>query len=157
MKLTISIMTIVTRHFVKASKILECFESFPNSCRGINKLFSLFLTWLFVPQSSTSSAILNRKETTRMKFEHPGWNVSFAKGCGCAPPRTLPDLVKKRWGNGQLKAIFGFHAVLTAFCASFDSEELFVLKLEPSKMNPRCARCTKTVYPMEKLNCLDKV
>lgn len=23
-------------------------------------------------------------------------------------------------------------------------------------MNPQCARCTKTVYPMEKLNCLDK-
>ncbi|KAL9967699.1 hypothetical protein ACROYT_G025987 [Oculina patagonica] len=23
-------------------------------------------------------------------------------------------------------------------------------------MNPRCARCDKTVYPMEKLNCLDK-
>lgn len=112
MKLAISIMTIITRHFDKASKILECFESFLDSCRGINKLFSLFLTWLFVPQSSTSSAILNRKETTRMRFEHPGWNASFAKACGCAPPRTLPDLVKKRWGNGQLKAIFGFHAVL---------------------------------------------
>ena len=24
-------------------------------------------------------------------------------------------------------------------------------------MNPQCARCKKTVYPMEKLNCLDKV
>ncbi|XP_065185652.1 LIM and SH3 domain protein 1-like [Sycon ciliatum] len=23
-------------------------------------------------------------------------------------------------------------------------------------MNPRCARCSKTVYPVEKLNCLDK-
>ncbi|XP_066300140.1 LIM and SH3 domain protein 1-like isoform X2 [Branchiostoma lanceolatum] len=23
-------------------------------------------------------------------------------------------------------------------------------------MNPKCARCEKTVYPMEKLNCLDK-
>ncbi|KAJ7375417.1 LIM and SH3 domain protein 1 [Desmophyllum pertusum] len=23
-------------------------------------------------------------------------------------------------------------------------------------MNPKCARCDKTVYPMEKLNCLDK-
>ncbi|XP_064643740.1 LIM and SH3 domain protein 1-like [Lineus longissimus] len=23
-------------------------------------------------------------------------------------------------------------------------------------MNPQCSRCTKTVYPMEKLNCLDK-
>ena len=25
-----------------------------------------------------------------------------------------------------------------------------------TKMNPPCARCKKTVYPMEKLNCLDK-
>ena len=24
-------------------------------------------------------------------------------------------------------------------------------------MNPACARCRKTVYPMEKLSCLDKV
>ncbi|XP_077862590.1 LIM and SH3 domain protein 1-like [Saccoglossus kowalevskii] len=24
-------------------------------------------------------------------------------------------------------------------------------------MNPPCARCKKTVYPMEKLNCLDKI
>ena len=24
-------------------------------------------------------------------------------------------------------------------------------------MNPPCARCKKTVYPVEKLNCLDKV
>lgn len=24
-------------------------------------------------------------------------------------------------------------------------------------MNPPCASCSKTVYPMEKLNCLDKV
>ena len=24
-------------------------------------------------------------------------------------------------------------------------------------MNPSCARCSKTVYPMEKLSCLDKV
>lgn len=24
-------------------------------------------------------------------------------------------------------------------------------------MNPACARCKKTVYPMEKLSCLDKV
>lgn len=24
-------------------------------------------------------------------------------------------------------------------------------------MNPPCAKCKKTVYPVEKLNCLDKV
>lgn len=24
-------------------------------------------------------------------------------------------------------------------------------------MNPPCAKCNKTVYPVEKLNCLDKV
>lgn len=24
-------------------------------------------------------------------------------------------------------------------------------------MNPQCAKCLKTVYPVEKLNCLDKV
>ena len=24
-------------------------------------------------------------------------------------------------------------------------------------MNPPCAKCSKTVYPTEKLNCLDKV
>lgn len=27
----------------------------------------------------------------------------------------------------------------------------------PGTMNPPCARCNKTVYPMEKLSCLDKV
>ena len=27
----------------------------------------------------------------------------------------------------------------------------------PAEMNPPCAKCKKTVYPVEKLNCLDKV
>lgn len=115
---------LVTREFVETSEIMDSSATFVNACGGMNKLFPLFLTWLFVPQSSTSSAILNRKETTRMRVEHPGYTVSFAKVCGCAPPRTLPDLVKKLKARSA-ESYFWISRCSTAFCASLGSRELF--------------------------------
>ena len=91
-----------------------------------------------------------------MGFEHPGYTVSFAKACGCAPPRTFPDLVKKLKARSA-GSYFWVSPVVRRSTPVWILENCFVLNLEPSKMNPRCARCSKTVYPMEKLNCLDKV
>ena len=59
-----------------------------------------------------------------MRIERPGYKVSFAKACGCAPPRTFPDLVKNLKAPSA-ESYFWVSRCRTAFCASFDSRELF--------------------------------
>ena len=48
----------------------------------------------------------------------------FAKACGCAPPRTFPDLVKNL-KVPSAESYFWVSRFSVAFCASLDSRELF--------------------------------
>lgn len=53
-------------------------------------------------------------KTTRMWFGFPVWKRRFAQDCGCAPPRTFPDLVMKLKARSA-EAILGTRWIYTLF------------------------------------------
>ena len=112
---------LVTRKFVEASEIMVIFVTFVNSCGGINNLFPLFLTWLFVPQSSTSSAILNQKGNRGLNIPD---KKEVCKVLWVCSSQNISWFGKKAEGTVSRK-LFWVSRCITAFCASLDCRELF--------------------------------